>query len=170
MRIFCSNTVDWLYRLEKDYTYQTGYRWEHDREFTDGDGVTWMRLSKDGLITIYKGYCWDGCTPKFCVLDILFGTPEGAIHKKEGRPKTWDASLVHDALCQFKKSGVPLSQHEIDLIMLDLLRMREFSLSRVYYFFVRIFGWITQPLTYRVRDYSKNQCIVVADEGITEKC
>jgi hypothetical protein len=161
----CSNTVTWLYKLDKDYTYQTSHTWPQDMEFLDGKGIPRMRMSKDGLITVLKEYCWDGCTPKYCVMDMLLGTPEGAVHQDTGLPKTWDASLVHDALCQFKKSGVPLSQREIDLIMLDLLQMRQFSLSRVYYFFVRVFGWITQPLTYRIRDYSNNQGRVIDDDG-----
>jgi hypothetical protein len=159
----CRNTVNWLYKLDKDYTYQSDYQWDHDMEFVDANGKPRMRLSRDGQITVLKGYCWDGCTPKFCVMDILIGTPEGAVLEQTGKPKTWDASLVHDALCQFLPADLPLSQHEVDLIMLDLLKLREFSLSGVYYFFVRAFGWFSKPLTYRLR-HNKGGTFVVLDD------
>lgn len=163
----CRNAVNWLYKLDKDYTYQSEYEWDNDMEFLDRDGVLRMRLSRDGQITILKGYCWDGCTPKFCVMDILVGTPEGAVHGQTGKPKTWDASLVHDALCQFRKKGVPLSRSKIDGIMLDLLREREFSLAYVYYLSVFVFGFIGKPFYYWKRDYKDLPAmrIVNDDEG-----
>lgn len=89
-------------------------------------------------IRIRKNYSWDGCTPKFVVWDILFGTPDGAVDKLTERPKCYYPSLVHDVLCQFKKD-IRLTQKQIDQIFLYLMKEYNFSPAKLYYRAVRIF-------------------------------
>ena len=56
----------------------------------------------DGRLIIPREYTWDGCTPKFSILDIfVIGTPDGIKNINTGKPKTYFASLVHDVLYQY---------------------------------------------------------------------
>lgn len=151
--MLCKGTVDWLYKLDEDYEWKSPYEHEKDWFFGDKKGNTWLHLKSDGHIVVKEGYCWDGCTPKFCFMDIQLGTPEGAISEVDGKPKTWHASLVHDALCQYLPAGLPLNQKQVDDIMLTLLQDREFGMSRFYYIAVRAFGWFSKPLTGKLRKY-----------------
>jgi len=100
----------------------------------------YLEISIRGTIIIPKGYAWDGCTPKFTFLDLVFGTPDGAIGK-HGKPKTYYASMVHDALYQYK-SEVPISRKEADKLFYEMLKEEDFYWSKVYYFAVRAFGWM----------------------------
>ena len=73
----------------------------------------------DGYITIKKGYAWNGCSyvPDF--------------------KGTYYASLVHDALYQYK-----INRNVADLVFYDLMKRDKFIGSCVYYKGVRIFGKI----------------------------
>jgi len=55
---------------------------------------------EDGVMTIYAGYAWDGCSPSYKVMGLWFGVPDGA-NNQQGLPKAYHASLVHDFLCQY---------------------------------------------------------------------
>lgn len=168
--MLCNNTEKWLYKLDKDYVWQSPYMQEKDWAFKDHTGAIQLKLMRDGQIVVMKGYCWDGCTPKFCIMDILFGTPEGAVAVKTGLPKTWDASLVHDALCQFLHADLPMSQRQVDHCMLMLLQEREFILSYTYYYAVRLFGWLSKPATNKLRQNQGGQRIeLTAEQLATEK-
>jgi hypothetical protein len=72
-----------------------------------------------GEITIPAGYKWNGCTlaPDF--------------------KKTYYASLVHDALYQYK-CGRKLA----DKVFYKMLKEEGFKLAWIYYAGTRIFGWI----------------------------
>jgi len=167
--MFCTNTVDWLYKLEKDYVWKSPCTHEKNWGFEDENGVLRLKLLSDGHIIVMAGYCWDGCTPKFCFMDVLLGTPEGAILRKIGTPKTWDASLIHDALCQFLPAEMPLTQKEIDDCMLELLQMRGFALSYFYYGAVRLFGWFTKPATQKIRGIKGGKRIeLTAEQAVFE--
>ena len=94
--IGCGDTVRWLYRLDEDFAWPSPFPVSHDVAFQDAEGQTRLLITTDGTITVLKGYAWDGCTPKVCFLDLLVGTPDGAVYEGTGRPKTYYASLVHD--------------------------------------------------------------------------
>ena len=134
------NCVRWLYRLPENYSYESGLSLEKDCIFKDRDGTVRLIVEREGRITVTQGYAWNGCSPKFLVLDLLFGTPEGAVHVRTERPKTYYASLVHDALYQFLPEGLPMTRRQADRVFLDLLEEAEFSLARVYWLAVRLFG------------------------------
>ncbi len=155
--MFCSNNEEWLYKLPADYTWQSPYPQQQDWAFADEHGKVRLKLYRDGRMVVLKDYAWDGCTPKFCLFDILLGTPDGAVDTHSGRPKTWHASLVHDALCQFAPAGVPLSRAQSDRCFLLLMHERRFALRYIYYAAVRLFGWFTQPLTRKLRHIQGGQ-------------
>lgn len=141
----------WIYRLPRGYSWASPYRFDRDWAFQDEKGRTRLLISAEGVITITRGYAWDGCTPKFYLLDLVFGTPDGVVLLRTGRPKTYYASLVHDALYQFLPDELPLSRAQADRCFLDLMTESGFMLRYVYYFAVRAFGWLTIPITRRIR-------------------
>ena len=105
---------------------------------------TWLKIDTSGNITIKgssgNGYAWDGCSPKFNILDIfLIGTPDGRINVNTGRPVTYYASLIHDALYQFRKD-IGIKRKIADKVFLYYLG--DFQLRYIYYAAVRVFGGI----------------------------
>lgn len=138
------------YCIQKNLRFET----EYDLGWFENE---WLKL-EGHAITIYgkhlTGYAWDGCSVKWTWLDLYFGTPDGVVSplnvavvgedgyftlERENKPKTWDASLVHDILYQFKGDhGV--SRATADLVFREMLEARGFKLARVYYGAVRLFG------------------------------
>jgi hypothetical protein len=102
----------------------------------DTDGRLVVRFAQPAMIIVAKGYRWDGCSPKFNILDLSWiGTPDGAIIGSE-RPTqgpdadchipithervTHRASVVHDVLgyCKYDSKMPSLfraSREERDL-------------------------------------------------------
>ena len=105
----------------------------------------WIKIEPDGWITIKatkkRPYAWDGCTPKFAFLDIVFGTPDGIVNPLTGKPKTYLASMFHDALYQFAPRDL-VTRKQVDLMMLDEMKRNKFKLAKLYYLGIRAFGWI----------------------------
>ncbi len=99
-----------------------------------------MVITKDGRIFIFPNFSWDGCSPKFFFYDIYLGTPDGIIHEDTLKPKTYYASLFHDALYQFFKKCGPYSLEDADKVFRKLMKKYDFRLSPIYYLFVRLFG------------------------------
>lgn len=157
--MLCKESERWLYRLDQNYTWQSPFRFDGDWAFQDCQGQTRLVISAEGEITVLKDYAWDGCTPKFCVFDILFGTPDGVVYSGTGKPKTYYASLVHDALYQFLPDGLPLTQAQADRCFLLLMKEHKFAPRYLYYAAVRVFGWFTRPITRRVRRTYKGRRI-----------
>ena len=149
--ILSSNAAPWIFRLSRSHSWQSPFRLDRDWAFQDKDGHTRLVISGGGLITVTRGYSWDGCTPKFYFLDLVFGTPDGVVDKRTGRPKTYYASLIHDALYQFLPDGLPLSRAQADECFLRLMTDSQFALRHVYWLAVRIFGWLTLPITRHIR-------------------
>lgn len=128
-------TGPWIFKIEEDFTYQSKIKGvEFDSE--------WLQVKKDGSIVVKGshpgGYTWDGCTPKLNIFDLfVVGTPDGRIDVKTMKPKTYYASLVHDALYQYLHV-VPIDKKEIDLLFLEMLG--DFKLRKLYYWAVKHFG------------------------------
>lgn len=103
-----------------------------------------LRLYAKGTIEVIAShsepFAWDGCTPKFIWKDIVLGTPDGVIDFRTDKPKTYYASLFHDALYQFAPRD-QVTRKQADLIMLDEMNRVDFKLAKTYYFFIRVFGW-----------------------------
>lgn len=148
----CKDAVRWVYKLEHSYWWQSPYRVGRDYAFRDKKGRVRLVITAEGLIVVTRGYAWDGCTPKVCVLDLVLGTPDGVVSSRTGRPKTYHASLVHDALYQFLPDGLPLTRAQADRCFLLLMSETGFRLRYVYYLAVRALGWLVLDMTRRCRD------------------
>jgi hypothetical protein len=89
----------------------------------------WLDIDPDGLITVKggkgAGYAWDGCSPKVNFLHLIWGTPDGKLDYGTERPMTYYASMIHDAMYQYKK-GIPLSRMEADALFTRMLRDAKF--------------------------------------------
>ena len=107
--------MKWLFTLEHNYTYnlrplltpKQWTQWQSDvpksLDFYDDAPKPrkWLTLQPNGNAIVYKGYSWDGNSPKFNILDFFWlGTPDGIRHAN--KPVTYYASLLHDILGQFK--------------------------------------------------------------------
>jgi len=143
----------WLYRIDANYTWTSPFRQESDYAFFDAKGRLRLLIERNGAITVTRGYTWNGCSPKFFVLDLLFGTPEGVVNARTGYRKTYFASMVHDALYQFLKDGLPLKRVQADHCFLFLMRESSFRLAPLYWLFVRAFGGLVQLATRRYRHW-----------------
>ncbi len=143
----------WKFYLAHDYAYHLGKAFSKTVNFQDENGKTRLRISQDGLITVFKGYAWDGCSPKLRVFDWCYiGAPDGTVKKVTGKPKTYFASLIHDALYQFMDHPeMPLTRKEMDKLFLALMQQSRFSLRGVYYLAVRTVGGAYHALMKGVR-------------------
>ncbi|MFA5197799.1 MAG: hypothetical protein WC437_05275 [Patescibacteria group bacterium] len=130
----------YVYCLKEDYCYHsslTGHEFEND----------WFKLASDGVVVVkgthQKGYAWDGCSPKFKIKDWYFGTWEAVLNFETGQSKTYYASLVHDVFYQFAKDVRSfIKRKEVDQEFLNILKRDGLRFAKLYYIFVRLFGWI----------------------------
>jgi hypothetical protein len=148
---FCHNSVKWVYELEKNYAWDSGLPIREDQAFKDKKGVVRLILETGGRITVTQGYAWDGCTPKFCLFDILLGIPDGVVDSTIRRPKTYYASLVHDALYQFLPEGPSVTRAQMDHCFLKLMEATGFRPRMLYFVAVRLFGGLFRHVTRLVR-------------------
>jgi len=130
----------YIYCIRENYRYQSSIT---GREFEN----EWFKLGPDGVIIIKgtnrQGYAWDGCSPKLKIKDIYIGVPEAVLNFVTGQSKTYYASLVHDVFYQFsKKVRSFIKRKEVDREFYAILRRDNFRFASLYYFFVRILGWI----------------------------
>jgi hypothetical protein len=138
--MWCRNSVSWLYKLDKNFRWISNHRTAEDLVFRDKNGVVRLIIEQTGEITVTRGYAWNGCSPKICLFDLLLGTPEGVVHAKTGKPKTYYGSLIHDALYQFLPDGLPLKRRDVDGFFLRLLAESDFAPRWIYWAFVRLLG------------------------------
>lgn len=122
----------WIFKLDGDYKMESGLEgYSFDSE--------WLQITAKGRLVIKKGYAWDGCSPKKMICGKVVGTPDGLISKKSGKPKTYYASLVHDALYQYYGyHGIP--RKTVDRLFYHMLKKSGFKASFIYHLAVRVFG------------------------------
>lgn len=130
----------YLYCIKYDYKHQTAIR---GRSFEN----EWFKIEPDGMITIkgthFKGYAWDGCSPKIKIKDLYFGTKEAVLNYDTGFSKTYYASLVHDVFYQFSKDLKEfIKRIEVDKEFYSVLKRDGFCFAKLYYRAVRCFGWM----------------------------
>ncbi len=130
--------------LAHNFTYAIDQEFPQDVTFYDKSNVPRLHISHDGKITVYKSYAWDGCSPKLSIFDWYYiGIPDGTMKKTTGQPKTYFASLIHDALYQFlDHPNMPLRRKDMDNIFLVLMRHSNFSLRLPYFCAVRLLGGV----------------------------
>lgn len=140
--------VEWIFVLDKDETYDVRQYLNKDFlasnpngcAFLDRSGKRRLELHPNGVAKILATYAWDGCTPKYSLWDIAFGTPDGIPNKTTTKPKAYYASLFHDAFYQFLAVDIPISRANADRVFLEILTRDGFAPRRIYFFAVRIFG------------------------------
>ncbi|EEG08942.1 hypothetical protein [Pseudogulbenkiania ferrooxidans] len=106
----------WRYRLDHPYLHTSphlvGVEYRND----------WIDIRPHGTILIQPGYAWDGCSPAWRLPGGLWlGTPDGPLGV-DGRPLSYHASLVHDALCQWKRE-IPIRQRATVRVFAELLQL-----------------------------------------------
>lgn len=149
--------VKWIYVLDEDFSFNI--KSHLPRNFTQGcsfedrSGKRRLEILPDGTATVFAHYAWDGCTPKFSLWDILIGTPDGAPNSVTRKPKTYYASLMHDALYQFLDADSPVKRANADKIFLELLTRDGFAPRLVYFAAVRLLGGLSRQITSRKRGY-----------------
>ncbi|MCK9423698.1 MAG: DUF1353 domain-containing protein [Bacteroidales bacterium] len=106
---------------------------------------TWLNIDPYGKILVKgsngNGYAWDGCSPKWNILDITWGTPDGRLDFETEEPMTYYASMIHDALYQYK-GDAGISRKEADIIFRLILKEAGFRLWWIYGVAVRLGGGI----------------------------
>lgn len=123
----------WIFKIDEPFCYKSNIK-GHTFQ------ARWLSVQPDGTITIPAGYAWDGCSPKLDIADVLIlGTPDGIVDIASGKPKTYHASLVHDALYQYFRWH-NIERREIDRLFLEIMRQKQFLPAILYFWAVRIFG------------------------------
>jgi hypothetical protein len=111
---------------------------------TDILGITfrsrWLTVEENGTIAVSAEYAWDGNSKKISVFDLfVIGTPDGIVDVRTMKPKTWYASLVHDALYQYYGYH-GIARKDMDAIYRALAREANFAPADLYWLIVRICG------------------------------
>ena len=138
----CKDAEWWLFVLPEDVSWESGLTSPEDLAFHDRTGTVRLIVRKSGTVTVPAPYAWDGCSPKVCVFDLNVGTPDGVIDSHTKRPKTYYASLVHDAMYQFLLDGLPFKRAQVDGCFRRLMAETGFGPRWIYWFFVRLLGWV----------------------------
>ncbi len=163
--MFCRNAVAWLYRADRNFSWDSGIPVPADQVFLDATGKVRLVIETTGRMTVTRGYAWNGCSPKFCFLDLLVGTPDGVVDADTGRPKTYFASMLHDALYQFLGTESPISRRQADRCFLRLMAASQFAPRYLYWAAVRLFGrfvWQGQRLK---RRWDGRRLVIAPGEG-----
>ena len=130
-----------LYILTSDIGYNTSIQ-GYSKIINDKNNNPILKIDSNGCLYIFKGYAWNGCSPKFKFGNLIIGTPEGE-EDSNGYPKTYWASLIHDALYQLSEYTFNKSDRKIaDNIFLSLLQKNDFKYATIYFNMVRLFGWM----------------------------
>ncbi len=130
----------YIYIIRKDYRHKSTIK---NREYEN----EWFKLEKDGTVIVKgsnkKGYAWDGCSPKFKIKDVYFGTPEAVLNYETGKTKTFYASMIHDVFYQFSKEVKSfIKRREADREFYIILKEHKFKFAAIYYRMVRMLGWL----------------------------
>ena len=120
------------------FTIQQDYHHSFDCLIGVSFSNEWVTITPDGMLTIRKGYSWDGCSPKFKIFGKIIGIPDGPM-QPDGYAQTAWASLCHDALCQFKHD-IPITKAQSLCVFDTMLRECGWWARKIYTFAVNHFG------------------------------
>lgn len=144
--------------LPRDYSYHTGVVPDFGAaaigsvSFADERGKYWLSIDVEGKVTVYAGYAWDGCSPKFRVFGWLLGTPDGDVNPNTGYPSSYHASLLHDVLYQFLDDPrMPYTREQADEVFHRALVAHGFSVPWLYWKAVRLFGGVFRKAAFLIK-------------------
>lgn len=125
--------MTWRYRLDRRFFHTSvhlqGVEYSND----------WVDIRHHSIM-IQPGYAWDGCSPAWRLPGgIWLGTPDGPL-MADGRPQTFYASLVHDALCQWAEE-IPIPRSATVALFGEMLREAGFPPWRVW-----LYAWAVARL------------------------
>lgn len=168
---FAYRSIEFMYELSSDWTWKSSYLEQQlahnhplwiDVHQVDDDQRQKQRMSicSDGLVTIHRGFVWDGCTPKFSFFGVaILGTYDGdevhqtAFPQLAGRKAAYYASLVHDAfyihLSELAQYGITKAQ--ADHVFYEILSGANFAHRGLYYRAVDVFGAIRKGMINRAQ-------------------
>lgn len=112
------------------------------------DHTVLAKITPDGNLTVYKGYAWDGCTPKWVIGGKVFGVWDGFI-TYENKQQMYYPSMVHDVLCQIynREHGINFyTRKSIDTIFYNEMTHPSLDINVIhrciYYTGVRVYALI----------------------------
>jgi len=131
----------WRYKLAEDFELTSPYL----------IGVTfdshWV-IIRNARIFIRKGYAWDGCTPSYRIpmgevlpKGLWLGIWDGPSNT-QGMPSTMKATLVHDALCQYRNEIQGMTKENSIALFKQLMHEYESPswLANLYALGLNLFG------------------------------
>lgn len=139
----------WKYTLDKEMEFHLPeYNGLPRQLIRKKDHKVLAEISPNGILHVYEGYSWDGCSPKYKVFDkYIVGVWDGTEHPVTGEQKLKYPSLVHDCLCQMfhgKKEDLKFyTRKHIDVIFCNEMKMWDVSFiqRKTYYYAVRLYAW-----------------------------
>jgi hypothetical protein len=127
------NKHPWLFKLTHDYSWDASDFIDPQVEFVN----PWLSI-RDSVITVSEDYAWNGCSPKLSIFDLwVLGGPDGRL--RHGLPITYHASLVHDALTQFRTT-LPITHQQATAIFDAMLKESGFACRKLYVLLVKLFA------------------------------
>lgn len=132
----------YFYKITQDsVSFQLGVIPTEYVELQDRNGKRIVSLSESGELTVYKGYAWDGATPKWRYGPVMFGTWDGRWDHTIDKPDLWESTLIHDSLLQLKEyrpvEMESVEWKDIDDTFLAQMQAVEFKYASLYYTCVR---------------------------------
>lgn len=136
-----------LYTLRGNVTFQLQQSNRKRLKLYSKKGKLLAEISVTGLLTVYEGYSWDGCSPKY-MLEFgncykMIGVSDGEYDPVTFLPQLYYASLVHDVLCQFFhtfRNNPPYTRLAIDKIFRNNMSSAGWLWKDVYYLAVRLYA------------------------------
>lgn len=120
------------------------------------DGIHYVSLKgkplftiKGGLLKVYKGYAWNGASPKIMIGTISIGAWDGPYCESTGKQYLYYPTLVHDVLYQILfNEDIDVDLKKVDRVFLDRSLSQPCDnilakfLARFYYSVLKSFSWL----------------------------
>ena len=132
-------------RLHTKWTTKQNYSFKvpeyngKECELYSRSGKLLARLCPTGMLYVYEGYSWDGCTPKWLIGGYSVGVWDGR-YRGCVYPELFESSMIHDVLCQMiccESCNFGYSQKEVDQIFFYYSKKSGFMFPTLYYWGVR---------------------------------
>jgi len=82
--MFCKHGVKCLYRLDRNFSWQSKLDIKQDYAFKDKDGTVRLILEQGGKITVTSSYAWRNLAKSYSVLDFHHNKKSSTVQDDEG--------------------------------------------------------------------------------------